>query len=224
MSLHIGFVLFDRLTQLDLTGPLQVLSRLEGAKCHLVAGRLEPVKTDTVLEILPTTTFSECPKLDILVVPGGQGVVTALEDQELLNFLRGQGAIASWVTSVCTGAFLLGAAGLLEGRRATTHWAYKELLPMVGASAGGARVICDENVITGGGVTAGIDFGLQVAAEVAGPGIAQAIQLALEYDPAPPFDAGSPKFAPGPVREAVTPLFDKARDALKDALQKAGQR
>lgn len=220
MALEIGFVLFDRLTQLDLTGPLQVLSRLEDARCHLVASRMEPVRTDTVLEINPTITFSECPKLDILCVPGGRGVAAAIGDAEIVNFIRGQGAIASWVTSVCTGAFLLGAAGLLEGRRATTHWAYKELLPLVGASPGGARVICDDNLITGGGVTAGIDFGLQVAAEVAGPGVAQSIQLVLEYDPAPPFDAGNPKFAPGPVRENLEGVFEEARSEMRAALVK----
>lgn len=220
MTVHIGFVLFDRLTQLDLTGPLQVLTRLEDSRCHLVAGGLEPVKTDTVLEILPTTTFSECPKLDIICVPGGHGVADAIADKELINFIRGQGAIASWVTSVCTGAFLLGAAGLLQNKRATTHWAYKELLPLVGATAGGARVICDENVITGGGVTAGIDFALQLVAEVAGPGVAQSIQLALEYDPAPPFDAGNPKFAPAPVRERVEPIYEQARAKMRQALGK----
>ncbi len=220
MALNIGFVLFDRLTQLDLTGPLQVLSRLEGAKCHLIARSREPVNTDTVLDIVPTTTFSECPQLDILCVPGGRGVAAAIGDADLVNFIRGQGASASWVTSVCTGSFLLGAAGLLDGRRATTHWAYKELLPLVGASPGGARVICDENLITGGGVTAGIDFALQVAAEVSGPGVAQAIQLALEYDPAPPFDSGNPKFAPGPVRDSLEPTFERARQEMREALSR----
>ncbi len=218
--MNIGFVLFPQLTQLDLTGPLQVFSRLPDAECHLIGKTRSPVVTDTALSIPPTTTFETCPKLDVLVVPGGQGVAEAIGDQELINFVAGQGAIADWITSVCTGAFILGAAGLLQDKRATTHWAYKELLPLVGASPGGARVIRDGNVVTGGGVTAGLDFALTMVSEIAGPGFAQTIQLTMEYDPAPPFDAGDPKFAPEPVLQRVAPFFDAARARMREALGK----
>ena len=182
-----GFVLFPNLTQLDFTGPLQVLHRLPGATTHIVAKTLDPVPSDCGLSLLPTTTFDDCPPLDLLCIPGGFGVDDAIADEATVAFVRRMGARARWITSVCTGAFLLGAAGLLEGRRATTHWAYRELLPLVKAIPVEARVVRDGNVITGGGVTAGIDFALTVAAEIAGEDLAREIQLAIEYDPAPPF-------------------------------------
>jgi cyclohexyl-isocyanide hydratase len=218
MSLSIGFVLFPKLTQLDFTGPLQVLSRAPEAVCYLVADSLDPVGTDTVLAIPPTTTFAECPPIDVLVVPGGFGVADAIRERSAVSFVRERATDATWITSVCTGAFILGAAGLLHGKRATTHWAYKELLPLVGASPGGARVIRDGNIVTGGGVTAGIDFALTLLAEVASPGVAQTVQLSLEYDPAPPFDAGNPKFAPEPVRDKLSGGYQVQRDRMRAAL------
>lgn len=219
MALSIGFVVFPGLTQLDFTAPLQVLGRLPDATCHIIAKTMAPVKSDGVLMIPPTTTFAECPKLDLICVPGGPGIPDAIRDAETLAFVKTRGAEAGWVTSVCTGAFLLGAAGLLKGKRAATHWAYRDLLPLVGASPGGARVIRDGNVFTGGGVTAGIDFALTLAAELATPGVAQSIQLALEYDPAPPFDAGSPKFAPEPVKQRLDAAYAPSRELMRAALR-----
>ena len=206
-SLNIGFVLFPNLTQLDFTGPLQVLHRLPDSKTHIVAKTRDPVPSDCGLGLVPTTTFADCEQLDLVCVPGGFGVSGAIADKATIDFVRRQGARAKYVTSVCTGAFVLGVAGLLKGRRATTHWAYTGLLPMVGATYEKARVVRDGNVFTGGGVTAGIDFALTVAAEVADAETAQRIQLSIEYDPAPPFKAGHPDRAPTPVREAMAERY-----------------
>ena len=215
---HSGFVLFPNLTQLDFTGQLQVLHRLPGAKTHIIARTLEPVPSDCGLSLLPTTTFADCPPLDLICIPGGFGVDQAMADLEAVDFVRRQGATAKYVTSVCTGAFILGAAGLLQGKRATTHWAYHDFLRLVGATPEHARVVRDGRTITGGGVTAGIDFALTVAAEIAGAEIAQTIQLAIEYDPAPPFDSGSPSRAPTNVREEMTNRYAKRQEAFKIAL------
>ncbi len=207
MSFTSVFVLFPDVTQLDLTGPLQVLHRLPGATTHVAAKTLAPVQTDCGVALVPTTTFAECPPVDLLCVPGGFGVDAAIADAETLAFVRAAGARARYVTSVCTGAFVLGAAGLLRGKRATTHWAYHDLLPLVGAVPERGRVVRDGNVLTGGGVTAGLDFAFVLAAEIAGAEVAQAIQLAIEYDPAPPFRAGSPELAPEGVRLRVEDRF-----------------
>jgi cyclohexyl-isocyanide hydratase len=209
-ALAVGFVLFPNLTQLDLTGPLQVLHRLPGATVHIAAKTLEP-----------TTTFATSPDLDLICVPGGAGVSGAVADAETVAFVRRQAGRATYVTSVCTGAFVLGAAGLLQGRRATTHWAYTHLLPMVGATYQKARVVRDGNVFTGGGVTAGIDFALAVAAEVAGSEAAQRIQLSIEYDPAPPFNSGSPDQAPASVRAALAPAYEPRVAAFRGELERA---
>lgn len=221
---NIAFVLFPNLTQLDFTGPLQVLSRLPGANVHLVASSMAPVTTDAVLTLNPTTTFAECPAVDVLCVPGGFGVDDAMNDAELMNFVRREGTRAKYVTSVCTGAFVLGAAGLLKGKRATTHWAYHEELAKTGAIPVKERVVREGNLFTGGGVTAGIDFALTLAAEIAGDGVAQAIQLSLEYDPAPPFGAGSPGCAPPGVHkvaiERYAPRLETFRAALARSLGK----
>ena len=207
MAFNIGFVLFPNVTQLDLTGPLQVLHRLPEARAHVAAKSLEPVASDCGLSLVPTTSFAACEPLDLLCVPGGFGVSGAIADADTIDFVRRQAARAKYVTSVCTGAFVLGVAGLLKGRRATTHWAYTDLLPLVGAVHAQARVVRDGNVFTGAGVTAGIDFALSVAAEVAGSEAAERIQLSLEYDPAPPFAAGNPRLAPASVREGVSERF-----------------
>lgn len=201
--LNIGFLLFPRLTQLDLTSPYEVLSRLPGARVRLVWKTLEPVRADTGLGLLPDTTLAECPPLDLVCIPGGPGVSALMEDAEVLDFLRRQAAGARYVTSVCTGALVLGAAGLLRGKRATTHWASHDFLAALGATPVEGRVVRDGALFTGGGVTAGIDFALTIAAEIAGPEAAQAIQLHIEYAPAPPFDSGSPKTAPPAVLEAT---------------------
>ena len=220
-SLDIGFVLFPNLTQLDFTGPLQVLHRVPGARTHIVAKTREPIPSDCGLSLLPTATFEDCAPLDLICVPGGFGVSGAIADKPTIDFVRRQGERAKYVTSVCTGAFVLGVAGLLEGRRATTHWAYTGLLPLVGARYEKARVVRDGNVFTGGGVTAGIDFALAVAAEVAGAEAAQRIQLAIEYDPAPPFTAGSPDTAPAAVRDRLGSFYEQRLATFRGELQAA---
>jgi cyclohexyl-isocyanide hydratase len=161
---------------------------------------MEPVTSDRGLRILPTCTFEACTQLDLICAPGGAGVVDAIADVETVNFMKRQASEAAYVTSVCTGAFLIGAAGLLRGRRATTHWAYTDLLPLVAATHENRRIVRDGNVFTAGGVSSGIDFALQIVSEIVGSDVAQAIQLAIEYDPEPPFDSGHPDRAPeGPI-------------------------
>ena len=196
-SFKTGFVIFPNLTQLDFTGPLQVLARVPGSAIHIVAKSREPVPSDCGLGLVPTHSFADCPPLDLLCVPGGGvGVIAAAGDRQTIDFVRSQARQARYVTSVCTGAFILGVAGLLRGRRATTHWAFTDMLPLVGATHQKARVVKDGNLITAGGVTSGIDFGLSVSAEIAGEETARAIQLELEYDPAPPLSYGQPDHAP----------------------------
>ncbi len=195
MTIEIGFLVFPRVQQLDLTGPYEVLAMVPDTRVHLVAKDLTPVASATGLVLTPTITFAECPSLDVICVPGGSGVNPLMEDAETLDFLRRQAERARTVTSVCTGALVLGAAGLLRGRRATTHWAAHDLLGPLGAIPTQGRVVRDGNLITGGGVTAGIDFGLTLAAELADEATARAIQLHLEYAPAPPFEAGRPETA-----------------------------
>ncbi len=199
----IGMVLFPNFTHLDLTGPFEVFGRIPNARVVAVAAGLGAVTSDTGLRVLPDVSFADAPACDVICVPGGPGVNQMLEDDALLGFLRAQGEHARYVTSVCTGSLLLGAAGLLRGYRASTHWLSMDLLALFGAVPVRERVVIDRNRITGGGVTAGIDFGLVVAAAIAGDEVAQQIQLMLEYDPAPPFDAGSPLRAPALVVAAV---------------------
>lgn len=229
MSFTTGFVIFPNLTQLDFTGPLQVLHRLPGATTHIVAKTRHLVPSDGPLAIPPTATFADCPPLDLICIPGGFGVDQAMEDGETIAFVRRQGARAKYVTSVCTGAFILGAAGLLQGKRATTHWAYHHLLPRVGAIPVKERVVRDGNTVTGGGVTAGIDFAFTVMNEIAGPLVTQAVQLALEYDPKPPFEGGSPDRAPAGIKATVDqrfaqrlPEFEKVLERVAPGCQAVG--
>jgi cyclohexyl-isocyanide hydratase len=196
-------LLFPRLTQLDLTGPFELFHRVPGARVHLVWKDLQPVRADSGMAIVPTTTLADCPPLDVLCVPGGYGQALLADDEAVLAFLRRQGEHARYVTSVCTGALLLGAAGLLDGYAATTHWAYVDQLAAFGARYTPGRVVVDRNRITGGGVTAGIDFGLTLVAKLAGEEVAQAIQLGLEYDPEPPFRRGRPELADPAIVAAV---------------------
>ena len=203
MSLSIGLLLFPNVTQLDLTGPYEVFSRIPDTKVTLIAATNTPVRTEWGLNIVPETTFDNAPELDLLCVPGGWGVNAMLEDTALLSFIRDRGQRARYVTSVCSGALLLGAAGLLRGYRATTHWMSLDLLSAFGAIPVRERVVTDRNRITGAGVSAGIDLALVVAAELFGPRTSQEIQLAIEYDPAPPFTSGSPRHAPAEVTTAV---------------------
>ncbi len=194
--LQIGIVLFPRVTQLDFTGPLQVFSSIPGARVHLIWKRIEPVTSDSVMVITPTVSFADCPQLDVICVPGGIGTDDMINDEEMLAFVRQQAEGARYVTSVCTGSLVLGAAGLLKGYRAATHWTAMDFLSAFGAIPTKTRVCVDRNRITGGGVTAGIDFALTLASHLVDRKTAEAIQLRLEYNPAPPFNAGSPDTAP----------------------------
>jgi cyclohexyl-isocyanide hydratase len=191
----VGMVVFPNLTQLDLTGPYEVFARMPDTTVRLIAATMAPVRSERGLTIVPDTTFDRVPALDILFAPGGVGVNAMMEDETLLGFLRLHGEQARYVTSACTGALLLGAAGLLRGYRATTHWLSLDLLRAFGAEPVEERVVIDRNRITGGGVTAGIDFGLVIASELFGRAVAEEIQLIVEYNPTPPFDSGSPKTA-----------------------------
>lgn len=217
-------VLFPSLTQLDLTGAYEVLARMPNARVLLIAATMDPVRSELGLTITPDATFANAPALDILCVPGGWGVNDQLEDDEMLGFLRTQGAGARYVTSVCSGALLLGAAGLLRGYRATTHWQSLDLLPLFGAEPVDERVVVDRNRITGGGVTAGIDFGLVLAAELFGDTVAQEVQLAIEYRPAPPFDSGSPDGAPRDVLETVTLRSREVLARRREIVERAARR
>jgi cyclohexyl-isocyanide hydratase len=220
---HIGFVIFDNLTQLDFTGPLQVLHRLPDSQVHIIAATLAPVMSDCGLALVPTTTFSDCPQLDLICIPGGFGVETAMADPALIDFVRTQAKGARYITSVCTGAFILGTAGLLQGQKATTHWAYHGLLAHVGAIPTQGRVVRDGTVFTGGGVTAGIDFALTIVAEIAGDNVAQGIQLAIEYDPAPPFDSGSPNVAAGDILARLAGFYATRNQQFGPAVTTAFQ-
>jgi cyclohexyl-isocyanide hydratase len=199
MTLHIGLLLFPRVQQLDMTGPYDVFAHMPDTKVHLVWKTLEPLKSSAGMILTPDTTFDDCPALDVLCVPGGAGVGDLMEDEATLAFLREQAKGARYLTSVCTGSLVLGAAGLLRGKRATTHWAFHSLLAELGAIPVHERVVRDGNLFTGGGITAGIDFALALAAELVGEKEAQAVQLQMEYAPAPPFDSGDPDTAPGDV-------------------------
>lgn len=215
----IVFPLFDGITQLDFTGPAQFLSRMPGTRVITTAREVRPISTDSGFAILPGTSFADCPPADILCVPGGHGVAEALACNETIDFIASQGSAAQWITSVCTGAFLLGAAGLLEGRRATTHWGYTHLLPMVGAVATPGRVVEDGPIVTSGGVTSGIDFALTLISRLHSAAVAEAIQLALEYDPAPPFRSGHPAHAPAAVLGGLKArVYDAAAERMREAL------
>ena len=222
--LQIGLLIFPNVTQLDLTGPVQVFSGVPGAKLHLIWKRIEPVPSDSVLVLTPTTTFADCPQLDVICVPGGFGVDDMVNDEEMLQFLRDQAKGAKYVTSVCTGSLVLGAAGLLRGYRAATHWTAMENLSAFGATPSKTRVCIDRNRVTGGGVTAGIDFALTLVAMMLDEKTAQAIQLRLEYNPAPPFNAGSPDTAPAEVVALINDrnVSNKARRA--EAVARAAAR
>jgi len=206
---QVAFVVYPQFTALDMVGPHHMLSALMGATVHVVARTREPVRSDTGLVVVPTATFDDCPQdLDILCVPGGtSGTLAAMQDDATLRFLRDRGARARHVTSVCTGALLLGAAGLLEGYRATTHRVAKPLLPIFGATAVDERVVRDRNRITGGGVTAGIDFGLMLVGLLRDRTYAECAQLTAEYAPAPPYDAGTPARAPAEVGAMMREMF-----------------
>ena len=212
-DVSVGMVLFPDLTQLDLTGPYEVFARTPGVEVRLLASSLDPVRSERGLAIVPDTTFADASRLDVLFVPGGAGATQAMENEEILGFLVEREPEARYVTSVCTGSLVLGAAGLLRGYRAATHWLSMDLLEMLGAEPTWERVVKDRNRVTGGGITAGIDFGLAMAAELRGESTAREIQLMMEYDPEPPFDSGSPKVA-------ERALVDEVRAARKEVQER----
>ena len=216
--LQIGLVLFPKVTQLDFTGPLQVFSSVPGAKVHLIWKRIEPVTSDSVLAITPTVTFADCPQLDVICVPGGSGTDDMIHDEEMLDFLRRQAVAAKYITSVCTGSLVLGAAGLLQGYRAATHWTAMDFLEEFGATPAKTRVCVDRNRVTGGGVTAGIDFALTLVSIMVDRPTAESIQLRLEYNPAPPFNSGSPDTAPPEIlalmKERIAPAQLRRREMI----------
>lgn len=222
MALQIGMLLFPQLTQLDFTGPYEVLWRLPDAQVHLVAKTLEPVPAEGGLRLCPSTTFNSVPALDLLFVPGGWGQYLATDDAETVDWIRTTGERAKWITSACTGSLLLGAAGLLQGYRATSHWGFLDLLSLVGATPVSERVVIDRNRFTGAGVTAGIDIALTIASEIAGPDVAQSIQLQIEYDPDPPFRAGHPRVASPELVATARERIAKRYEARKAQLSKRG--
>jgi len=226
-ALQIGIVLFPRVTQLDFTGPLQVFSSVPGAQVHLIWKRIEPVASDSVMMITPTVSFADCPQLDVICVPGGIGTDDMVNDEEMLAFLKKQAEGAKYITSVCTGSLVLGAAGLLKGYRATTHWSAMEGLAPFGAIPTKTRVCTDRNRVTGGGVTAGIDFALTLVSQIFDRKTAEAIQLRLEYNPAPPFNAGSPDTAPADVlamwQERIAPHKQRRMEMIQRAAARLTQ-
>jgi len=220
MTFEIGMLLYPKLTQLDLTGPHEVMCRIPDSRVRLIAKTADPVTTEG-LTIMPNVTFAEVERVDLLFVPGGGGQILASGDPETIAFVRNHGLSAQWVASACTGALLLGAAGLLRGYRAATHWAFMDLLPVCGAIPVDQRVVVDRNRITGGGVTAGIDIALTIAAELAGRAVAEEIQLQLEYDPHPPFQSGHPRLASidlvAKVRDRLSARHEERRAQLEKA-------
>jgi cyclohexyl-isocyanide hydratase len=222
--LQIGLVIFPKVTQLDLTGPVQVFSSVPGAQVHLIWKRIEPVASDSVLTLTPTTTFADCPQLDVICVPGGVGTDDMINDQETLDFLRQQAERAKYITSVCTGSLVLGAAGLLKGYRATTHWTAMEYLGPYGALPTKTRVCVDRNRITGGGVTAGLDFALTLVSIMVDRPTAEAIQLRLEYNPAPPFNSGSPDTAPPEIVALLKQRIAPGQARRSEAISRAAAR
>ncbi|HEX3837177.1 MAG TPA: DJ-1/PfpI family protein [Steroidobacteraceae bacterium] len=219
----IVFALFPRITQLDFTGPFEVFSRLPGARCILASVDGGSICADGGITFSGVVKLADLPGCALLCVPGGFGTVAAMEDRAFISELARLGAGARYVTSVCTGSLLLAAAGLLHGKRAACHWAWRDLLPAFGVAPDAARVVRDGNVITGGGVTAGIDMALTVMAEVAGIDYAQAVQLSLEYAPEPPFDCGRPERARPEIVAAVQERLAAMADARGAAVERAAR-
>jgi cyclohexyl-isocyanide hydratase len=221
---RIGMLIFPRMTQLDMTGPYEVLARLPDTEVELVARNLAAVTTDRGMQIVPTTTYTGCPPLDVVMVPGGPGQQDLMEDEETLGFLRRQATHAQFVTSVCTGSLVLAAAGLLKGRRATCHWAALDSLALMGSIPASEHVMVDGNVVTGAGVTSGIDFALKLAAILDGEAVAREVQLQIEYDPHPPYDAGSPRTAAPETLAAVKARLAKLAEERRVTAERVGRK
>jgi cyclohexyl-isocyanide hydratase len=218
---RIGFLVFPDMTQLDMTGPHQIFALMPGAEIHLVAKSKEPVKSIEGLLFQPSSTYMDAPACDIFVIPGGPGINDLLTDQPTLDLVRWQAAGAKYMASVCTGALLLGAVGLLKGKRATTHWLSLDMLKAFGAEPVNERIVIDGSVVTGGGVTAGIDFALQMVAELVGDDAARTIQLTVEYDPRPPFDSGNPARASKELVAQVTKAAEASQVKRQAQVDKA---
>ncbi|WP_266170548.1 DJ-1/PfpI family protein [Dyella subtropica] len=220
----IVFALYDRVTQLDFTGPHEVFWRLPGAQCVVASANGGDIQADSGLTITHVQRLADIPHADLLCVPGGFGVIEAIEDADFMREVRRLAGGARYVTSVCNGSVVLGAAGLLRGKRAACHWAWRDLPPPFGAIADEDRVVQDGYLITGGGVTAGIDMALSVMADIAGVAHAQSVQLGIEYAPAPPFDCGRPERAPPPILQAVTTRLDRLRPDRHAAVQRVAEK
>lgn len=218
--MQILFLLYPNLTQLDMTGPAQVLARMPGAAVDFAWKKVEPVMSDCNLALMPTVTLEEAPQADILCVPGGYGCTDMMNDGQVLGWLVAQSAGAKWVTSVCTGSLVLAAAGLLEGVRAGCHWAWGEHLAKFGATFVPGRTVIDGRFVTAGGVTSGIDFAFRLIAEIHGSDLAEAIQLALEYDPAP-IGGGTPATARPEVKAALMEMIGPRMAARVAAIDQA---
>jgi cyclohexyl-isocyanide hydratase len=220
MAFNIVIPLFPGVTQLDFTGPAQMFAYVPDATTCVVGETTDTIQTDSGFGIVPGYDFSSCPKADLICIPGGPGVFDAINNQVLVEFVRQQCEGAQFVTSVCTGAFILGAAGQLKGRKATTHWGYTGALETCGATFTAGRIVTDGNLMTAGGVTSGIDFSLAVIAKIWGEKLAKSIQLRMEYDPNPPFVGGHPSRSEPAVLEEVQPFYDKAQARVLEALAK----
>ena len=221
---RIGMLIYDDMTLLDFAGPADAFGRVRAAKVHVLAKSQGPVSTDTGGRVLPDMALRDAPELDLLFIGGGHGATALMEDAEVLEFLSSRAPRARYVTAVCTGSLVLGAAGLLRGYNATTHWTAMDVLPLLGARVVRERVVIDRNRITGAGVTAGIDFGLTVISEIWGKDLAQLIQLGSEYDPKPPFDAGSPLTAPPAIVERYRGMMANTTKARADAARRVAGR
>ncbi len=208
-DMKIGFLIYPNVTALDFTGPAQVFSQLAQCDIYFIGKNNDAVQTDAGFSLNPTTSIQECPQMDLLCIPGGLGQKVVADDPQFMDFIQQQAKEAKYLTSVCSGSLILAKAGLLKGYRATSHWAALDQLNQFGAIAVDQRVVIDGNRISGGGVTAGIDFGLTLVAKLFGEKVAKHIQLGLEYDPAPPFDCGSPKKAPKELTEKIRQRFSQ---------------
>ena len=221
--IDIGIVFFPGMTQLDVTGPFEVLARLPGARMHLLWKRVEPITSDVGLTLVPTATFDTCPALDVLCIGGGPGRNAVMDDAGMLESIARIGATARYVTSVCSGSLILAAAGLLNGYRSTCHWMSRDQLSLMGASPVDARIVIDRNRVSGGGVTAGIDFGFKLAAELCGEDVARRLQLWLEYDPQPPFEVSVHNASPALLADVQASAASSSEEGQRVS-ERAGAR
>ncbi|MFJ2990801.1 DJ-1/PfpI family protein [Collimonas sp. NPDC087041] len=222
--MHVNIITVPDMVQLDITGPYEVLARTPGWTVNLVAATREAVRTDRGLRLLPDVTRATARPSNILVIPGGTGIDTAMLDAEWVDYVRTESAKCDYVFGVCTGSLLLGAAGLLKGKRAGGHWQARDMLSQFGATVSNERMTRDGNIYTSGGVTSGIDMALRVVADIAGLETAQKIQLAMEYDPAPPFAGGTPYTSPPEIVAAVLKDSTKRRALRESIVAEAAQR